>query len=309
MTIVTQNETRNKPRLTEQIHQEYVLPVSARLGTEELAVLQRTEGERQFIAWHGITAVNRFWLWDIFWEQGQVVLAGLPGHGAIPPPSAAHYARWSMDHFIDVGEALVEQLSNGRPLTLMGHSTGGMIALGVALRRPELVERLILVSPVIWNDFRGIVGFWTRFLPQFHMMRSVIACSLRPGQQSYPVFRTSLRALITDAQSFYSDPIVHQVLQHGYPHYQQTSIDAIAHTARVIASADMRPLILQNPINVPTLLVHGEQDHIVPLEQSEWVARALPNAHLLVLSGAGHTSFGEQQQRFNRRVAAWANQP
>ena len=41
-------------------------------------------------------------------------------------------------------------------------------------------------------------------------------------------------------------------------------------------------------ITQPTLIIHGEQDKIVPLERAKELAAAIPNAELLVLEGAGH---------------------
>ena len=294
--------------LTTCIQDEYVLEVPGEQGTEEIAILQRSAGEHQFLAWHGITAVNRLWLWDIFWGVGEVNLVGLPGHGRVRPPSFEQCVRWTTNHFIDVGVATARRISRGAPMTLMGHSTGGLVALGVAMRAPDLVERLILISPVIWHDLHGIVGFWKQFIERPALMKTVMSLSLGPGQQSYPLFRASLRALISDAHSFYSDPIVHEVLRHGYPHYQHTTINAIMHTARVIGSADMRSDIAAQAPSVPTLIIHGGCDRIVPRAQSTWLQHHLPNADLHILPGAGHTSFGEQRCRFDQCVQAWANQ-
>lgn len=290
------------------MQREITIEMSTGCGSEEIALLQHSDGATPIIAWHGITAVNRFWLWDALWSQGQVMLAGLPGHGPVLRRAPEHYSQWTAQHFIDVGVAVTRMVARSRPVTLIGHSTGGMIALGVALQAPELVGRLILISPVVWNDLRGIVGIWARFRQQWGLLRALIGMTLLPGQFSYLIFRESLRAFIADPTGFYGNAKTHRLLRDGYEHYCQTSLDAVAGTVRVISGADLRPTVERCRPTTPTLLLHGDRDNIVPFQQSEWLAQALPNVQLATIPGAGHLCFGEQEERCNQEVVAWLAQ-
>ena len=49
---------------------------------------------------------------------------------------------------------------------------------------------------------------------------------------------------------------------------------------------DMRPLVAQ--VVQPALILHGDQDSIVPLADSEWLATRIPGSALHVIRGAGH---------------------
>ena len=68
----------------------------------------------------------------------------LPGYGRSPapkyPPSIVSYA--------DLMARLIEKISD-RPVVVLGHSMGGQISITLALRHPHLVERLVLLNPVI----------------------------------------------------------------------------------------------------------------------------------------------------------------
>ena len=68
----------------------------------------------------------------------------LPGYGRSPapqhPPTITGYA--------DLMARLIEDVSD-RPVVVLGHSMGGQISITLALRHPELVERLVLLNPVI----------------------------------------------------------------------------------------------------------------------------------------------------------------
>ena len=49
---------------------------------------------------------------------------------------------------------------------------------------------------------------------------------------------------------------------------------------------DLRRQVSQ--LGLPTLILHGDQDTLVPLSDSEWLASQIPQSHLHVVTGAGH---------------------
>ena len=61
-------------------------------------------------------------------------------------------------------------------------------------------------------------------------------------------------------------------------------------------------------INVPTLIVHGEQDAVIPIEEPTAALNALPDARLVVRPKAGHTSNLENPDAFNRAVRAFLDE-
>jgi len=218
----------------------YTTAFETPLGTEEIACLQRSNSAaHRVIAWHGLSSGNRFWYWDLFWGEATVILAGLPGHGQVRRRPAAVYERWTPQHFFDLGEATVRQHIDGRPATLIGHSTGGLIALGVALQAPALVSRLILVNAVVWHDLRGLVRLWLAASRWPALGRCVVGATLGPGRRSFRVFRQSLRAFIHDTAHFYGNPRCDSTLREGYTEYRATGDGAIVGTARVLQAADL----------------------------------------------------------------------
>ena len=80
---------------------------------------------------------------------------------------------------------------------------------------------------------------------------------------------------------------------------------AVGGTVRVLRQADLRPLIERGPTTVPTLIIHGERDPIVPIAQSRWLAGALANAELAALPGTGHVPYGERESATNHAIQAW----
>jgi pimeloyl-ACP methyl ester carboxylesterase len=58
-------------------------------------------------------------------------------------------------------------------------------------------------------------------------------------------------------------------------------------------------------VRVPTLILTGAEDHLIPVQESEALAGAIPGAELAVLPRAGHLVAFEQPEAFNDRLAAW----
>src|SRR4051812_4911292 len=79
----------------------------------------------------------------------------MPDHGQSP---------WS-DHFdyLAAADQVAELLSNDDPVALVGHSMGGKVSMLVALRHPELVERLVVVdvAPVPYDHASEFDGYIT----------------------------------------------------------------------------------------------------------------------------------------------------
>ena len=57
-------------------------------------------------------------------------------------------------------------------------------------------------------------------------------------------------------------------------------------------------------IRVPTLVIHGVEDKIVPLEAARWMTDQIPGARLVEVPGAGHLHFGRGTDAVNREVRA-----
>ncbi len=65
-------------------------------------------------------------------------------------------------------------------------------------------------------------------------------------------------------------------------------------------SHDARPWL--GDINVPTLVVNGDQDLIVQMHHARFLRQSIPNAQLHIIAGAGHAAWLEKADEFNRAV-------
>jgi len=282
-----------------------VLDVTTYLGEEQIALSRRSNGVHPFVAWHGLGGVNGFWRWDIFWNRGRTELVGLPGHGPVRRYPFSHYLRWTPQHFIEVGIGALARLNDGQPATLIGHSTGGMVALGVALQAPERVARLILISPVIWNELTGSTRLWMRLSRYPRLARLAVSLPTQISRISWRVFYLGLQLYLAESGGFRENLRAIEIIRDGHREYRKTSIAGMVGTSRVLQQTDLRPALLKQGLRVPTLLLHGTRDGAVPLAQSRWLAEHCPQVTLVELPGAGHICYAEREAEVNQHILAW----
>ena len=168
--------------------------------------------------------------------------------------------------------------------TVVGHSLGGGVALQFAYQFPERCERLVLVSsgglgpevhpilrvatmPGFDYVLRMFSGSWMRSagLTAGRLMRSV---GLRPG---------------TDAEQSWSS-LVSLGDKQTRAAFLKTVRSVIATNGQRVSAIDRLYLAAA----VPTLLVWGDRDHIIPVAHAEATHELIPDSRLKIVPGAGH---------------------
>jgi pimeloyl-ACP methyl ester carboxylesterase len=110
-------------------------------GDERLAVRTVGEAGPRVVFVHGLFGQGRNWttIAKGLAENHRVTLVDLPNHGHSPWTDRVDYA--------DMAGLLADELELlGEPVTLVGHSMGGKVAMTLALRRPELLRALVVVD-------------------------------------------------------------------------------------------------------------------------------------------------------------------
>jgi pimeloyl-ACP methyl ester carboxylesterase len=202
--------------------------------------------EAPIVLVHGVGASSRALkpLIRAFGEDRPVFAPDLPGFGLSEDP--AHPL-----NVPELADALRRWLiENGMiPATLVGVSFGCQIAVDLAARRPELVERLVLVGPMVDPDGRSPLRLATRWARGAH--------------------RSSLLR---------APAALHDLLDAGP-----------FRTARALKHALDDPIEDQLPdVEAPTLVVRGIHDPLIPSSWAERVVGLLPNGELASLERAGH---------------------
>jgi pimeloyl-ACP methyl ester carboxylesterase len=206
------------------------------------------------------------------------------GAGRTPLPDGPLSATTMAD---DAG-ALLRALEV-RSAHVAGFSMGSAIAQELAIRHPDLVRSLVLVSTYARPDalWRSQLNFW-RWLPE-------VAPSERAFFEGFFTWVYTPRA--------HADGSVDQIVEEALAFPHQQSIEAFQAQVDVCRAHDTTDRLSQ--IAAPTLVLSGELDVILPPRFGRFVAEAIPGARFEVMPGEAHQPFQEVPDEFNARVAAF----
>ena len=173
----------------------------------------------------------------------------------------------------------LEPVTGGGPVAVVGHGMGGMLALELALRRPELVRQLALVACVAAvqpdDAFARHIGDCLRWLDEGRDMAD-IAATLLPRL----VGAGALPAGVQLAT------------------WCQAQVHAATWRRALLAMQGFDRRAALAELHLPTLLVAGEQDRLAPPEAMRAMAGAIGGSGLFTLPGIGHLPHLEAPDEF-----------
>ena len=202
-------------------------------------------------------------------ERYRVVRLDLPGSGLSPPDPGGDYTD---ARSVALLTALLDRLGTARA-SIVGHSIGGRIAWTFAAAHPERVDRLVLISP------DGFASAWAAYGRRPH-----IPASARLMRFALP--KVFVRCALERA---FADP--HAVTDALVTRYYEL---ARAPGSRAALLARMEQTVLVDPVPVlksiwiPTLVLWGRNDALIPFSNAADYAAALPDATVVALDGVGH---------------------
>jgi pimeloyl-[acyl-carrier protein] methyl ester esterase len=207
----------------------------------------------------------------------RILTPDLPGHGASPQPPGG----FGLDTCADLLAADIPPAS-----TVLGWSLGAMVAIAIAARQPDKVRRLVLVSAtpkfVAGDDWpcgldRGVFASFARSLAGDYVrtLRNFLTLQIRGSDTPQPALRRLRDALF----------------ERGEP-----DEGALADGLAILGEADLRPLLAN--VTMPTQVIAGERDTLVPVEASRRLSDALPRSTFETIEGAAHAPFLSHREAF-----------
>lgn len=236
---------------------------------------------------HGFGTTTYTWrhLVERLARDRTVVLIDLKGFGRSPKPMDGGYRLADQARLV---RGFIRE-NDLRNLTLVGHSMGGGIALLVALDLleddDEYLESLVLIGSIAHPQPLP----WFVQLLRTPVLRD-LALSIVPAETQV---RMILNLAYRDAGKITDDAVkvyAAALKTRGGRH-------ALLRTAEGLIPPNLDELIPRyRTINVPTLLIWGRDDKIVPLDVGERLHRDIPNSRLVVLDETGHFPHEERPE-------------
>jgi pimeloyl-ACP methyl ester carboxylesterase len=203
-----------------------------------------------------------------------VLLPDLPGFGQAPPPSEP----WGVSEYADFLATLLTA-KGVKKTVVIGHSFGGQLAVALAFSHPELVEKIILVSPAIIR---------TRSLKSR-------GCALL-AKLTKPVLQT-----ILSAESFKQwQQLAYRLL--ASPDYFQAK-GVMKETLKKVIAADLSSKL--NSLSCPLLIIWGDKDRQISLRQLGRLKSLKPEMEIKVFPGVGHDLPFSQREGLVQTIKTW----
>jgi pimeloyl-ACP methyl ester carboxylesterase len=220
--------------------------------------------------------------------EHEVIALDLPGFGESdrPPPSRYGY---DLGAFAGSVDETLRALGVERA-AVMGHSMGGGVALTLAARRPERVERLVLMAAAVYPLPLPVESrlFFTPMVGAFLWKNGASRADMR---------RVMRRDDVRDPQVITEEYVDYYWARFNRAGAREASLATLSSLSR-LSNNTADP----GRVRAPTLLVWGDEDKRVPLSHGKRLSRAIVGAELRVVPACGHLPHLERTDELLRQV-------
>jgi len=217
-------------------------------------------------------------------DQFQVWTIDPRGAGRSPKPAGPYT-------IAEMTEDVALSIDGHGPFHVVGHSMGGYLAMLLAIDHPDLVRSLLLISTSGGGRGHAPVPETTRqaWLREAgkgpaEYARATMHLSFSPEwAERHP---DEYERWLTERLEFPTPPDSWAAQYEAVTRYLGTGVEV-------------------ERVSVPTLIVHGRVDRILPIENGRELARRIPGVHLIELDGVGHLVQMERPDLFNPLASAF----
>ncbi len=228
---------------------------------------------------HGLGGSIESWVNNIK-EMSQfmrVIAIDLPGFGMSDKPKMSYTIKFYQEFVIQFLKSL--QISR---VSIVGSSLGGHVAAEIAISRPDVVDRLVLISPpgALPSSFKG-----TPALKKY--VRVLDAKTVRQVKQA--LFAIDNKPVDDD----YARLVYQKLSMPGAKDAFLSALKGSAQAPRLTGRL--------NRIKAPTLLLWGKEDAMIPVKFAEPFVK-MKNCRIILIENCGHRPHAERPELFNKTI-------
>jgi pimeloyl-ACP methyl ester carboxylesterase len=234
---------------------------------------------RTLILVHGFAASVHAWRPWVERLSGdyRLIAIDLPGHGLTQAPKGYRAS-------LEGNAALIDSLADHAHVSrfvLVGHSMGGAVSLGYAMNRPDKLDALVLIDSAGWP---GEDGKKTSGPPAFVqlLINNPVGRGIAKLVNPRLFAGSGLKSAYLD-ESLVTDALLDRYADLAMaPGHRDVLLTQRSSSAKPVTGKDFRK------ITVPTLVLAGEKDKLIPAADSKAIAAAIPGARIVTYPEGGH---------------------
>lgn len=247
---------------------------------------------------HGFGAALEHWRYNlpVLGEHYPVYALDLLGFGQAEKAAAAYGVRLWVAQLYEFWRAFI-----GEPVGLVGHSLGALVALTAAVAHPEMVQRLALLSLPEGRPALPVAVQWLGSLER--LLIPVVTWPLFYLLRQPAVIRWVCRTQVYHHPGAVNDELVRMFAQ---PAYDRDAGWTLCRLAQASTRPGYAPRVapLLAGLSVPTLLIWGTYDRLVPVRRGRHWVQQFPHLRWVELP-AGHCPQDEAPVAVNELLDEW----
>jgi len=262
------------------ISEEYV-----KVGEIKIRYIEEGGSNGTIVLIHGLGGFAERWsaVIPLLSKKYRVIALDLPGYGYSEKPSIDYTLEFFSKFIFDFLDKLGLSKAN-----MIGSSLGGQIVAECAITQNKIVQKIVLVSPA------GVMRSSTPSLDAYSM------AALYP---TYDTVKTAYEMMAGSNKKVSDDTIGDFIKRMTQPNAKMVFMSTI------LALKNLPPITdrLSN-IVIPTLLIWGERDTMIPVKYAHDFASSIKNCQLEIMENCGHTPHVEEPIKFSEKVLNFLNQ-
>jgi len=266
-----------------ELNTRYGLPASHRFEPQPGLIVHYTdEGNpagRTLILVHGFAASVHAWRpWiERLAADYRLIAIDLPGHGLTEAPKGY---RATLEGNAGLIDSLADHAHVSR-FVLAGHSMGGAVSLGYAMSRPERLDALVLVDSAGWPGEDGRKSSGPPAFVQL-LINNPVGRTIAKWFDPRLFAGGGLKSAYLD-ETMVTDAVVDRYAELALaPGHREILLTQQSRPAKRVTGDDFRKIAM------PTLVLAGEKDKLIPTEDARAIAAAIPGARIVTFPEGGH---------------------
>jgi 2-hydroxy-6-oxonona-2,4-dienedioate hydrolase len=228
---------------------------------------------------HGLGGISDRWLpvFPFFSKKYRIIAPDIIGYGKSDKPQADYTPEFFVKFVLD----FMDNLSL-RNIFLVGNSLGGQIAAECAATQNQSIKKLVMVAPA---------GAMKRSTP---VLDAYATAALYPTHEAV---KMAYEMMMGNAGEVREESIRNFISNMSLPNAKMVFISTL------LGMKNAPPLTEKlRLIKIPTMLVWGSEDKMIPIEYSKEFIASIKNCNFVVVKGCGHIPYEEKPSEFSKLV-------